>query len=303
MARPFVLGYNANDGRVEFETRGDAGLEGLSVAETQKSSSPVAAASALFILAAAALAYAIYYVGGVTGVRELLATVPYERIVADVSAMFRLDSSDGSSDGPATPELDLPKGMTPQFALRLWQEQLDSQKNIRHLVDGDMESIEVGEASYEGTSGEVVLTVRFKDGSSASGRLVFTEMGDAWYVSHISGLAAESGLARDTRESTGGPPATPLPALEDVDVGLLNAMIEEQRQSQAVFRDYLEGNVKRIVVKSIDRGPGTTSINVEMVEVAHNAEARIIAISDSSTDDAPWFLARFQKLRETPKLQ
>lgn len=303
MARPLVLRYNADDGRVEFGTRGDAGLEGLSVADMQKSSSPVAAASALFILAAAALAYAIYYVGGVTGARELLATVPYERIIADVSAVFRLESRDGSSDDSASPELELPKGMTRQFALRLWQEQIDSQKNVRHLVEGDMESIDVGEASYEGTSGEVLLTVRFKDGSSASGRLVFSEIGDAWYVSHISGIAAEEGLSRDTRESTGGPPTTPLPPLEDVDVGLLNTMIEEQRQSQAVFRDYLEGNVQRIVVKSIDRGPGTTSINVEMIEVAHNAEARIVAISDSSNTAAPWFLARFQKLRETPKLQ
>ena len=129
-----------------------------------------------------------------------------------------------------------------------------------------------------------------------------SQKGANWYVDHISGLGSpdSTGAAQDTEEPHTFPD-TSLPKLADVDVGVLNTIFAEQDKSQEVFLDYLDGNVDRVVVTDVKRGPGTATILATMHEETHTVEAQIVAITTDYRGKELWFLTRFSKLKTVPK--
>lgn len=257
------------------------------MAETQKRRSPVWMAVLLFLAAAAGLGAAFYFLDGMGIVSDLMG---WERD-ADAPADVSPPSVDATTT-PVTGGLRLPEGVDEEYALRLWQEQIDSQENIRKLVEGEITEFTFGKTSYDAYEGDVLLTAKMKGGASASGRLHMAKRGERWYVEYVSGLGA-SGVAT--------PPTTALPALEDVDVDVLNTVFAEQSDSQEVFEDYLAGNVVRVVMREVKPGPGTATILATMYEKDHTVDAEIVVISTEVDGEKMWFLSRFEKTAETPK--
>lgn len=263
----------------------------------QKRRSPVVPAVLLFAVSAAAFGFAFYYLDGVQYARSL-----YERVTAFLPAVGAEPTSTVEPTATAG-VLVLPQGVDEKFALRTWQEQVDSQANIKRLVDGEIAEMTFGQVAPGGYEGSVEIEVKFKDGTRAPGVLHMAKKGESWYFQHITGLrrGATGPLADTTQAGTDTPPVTPLPTLDKIDTGVLQTIFREQVRSQDVFRDYLQGNVRRVVITDIERGPGTATIRARMEEKEHTVDAQIVVITRTVDGKALWFLTKFTKVATVPK--
>lgn len=257
------------------------------MAETQKKRSPVMRAVLLLLAAAAVLGAAFYLLDGVSVVSDLLGWESGTNTSRSIAPPPRVDAT----RTPPASGLRLPKGVSETYALRLWQEQIDSQESIRKLIDGDIVEFTFGKSTYGNYAGKVLLTVKLDDGTSADGELRLAKRGAAWYVESIGRLGS-SGVATST--------VTPLPAIDDVHTDVLNTVFAEQGGSQEVFQDYLMGNVRRIVIREVKMGAGTATIIATMYEKDHTVDAEIVAISAEVDGEKMWFLSRFAKTAEIP---
>lgn len=191
---------------------------------------------------------------------------------------------------PAASELQLPEEMSEEFALRLWQEQVDSQKMITKLVSGELTELTISRVETSSSEAALSITAVLDDGTKVPGEIAFRRFGDSWYVSHISAV-------RDGRSMK---PDTPLPARDEVDVPLLNTIFSEQDQSRSVIDEYLTGEVYRITMDRVIPGPNTATIEVTMHEGHGTGYARIVAIEQEIDGKPHWFIARFVKTGHDP---
>lgn len=277
------------------------------MAETQKKRSPVILAVLLFVLAAIALGAVFYFFDGASVVK---AYTGFDLAGFDWFGLFASEEPEPGPGMPpgtttATPDpsagLQLPQGVSEEFALRLWQEQIDSQENIEKLVNGEVKELKIGVSEYDAYEGLTQVVAVFDDGTSAPGELHMAKQGENWYVRYLSGLRErDTGGSADTVNTDGGEPETPLPDIEDVDVAVLNTMFAEQDKSQEVFQDYLQGNVQRVVIREVQMGAGTATILATMYEKDHTADAQIVAVVSDVGGEETWFLARFEKTAEVP---
>lgn len=267
------------------------------MAETQKKSSPVALAVLLFLLASLLLCAAVYYFGGGRVASDLFGKA--RKVIASV----RDRGTGGGSREATVPPADaltLPEGVTQEFALRLWQEEVDSQANIARLMDGQLKELSfVTTTSVRGSEASLTMNAKFKDGTSAPGVLFMSKRGGNWYVKYLTGLRSPSmkGMARSTQIGRADvPPDTPLPKLEEIDKGVLTTIFAEQVKSQDVFEDYLATNVRKVVIDDVVRGPRTTTITTTMIEKQHTVRAQIVLVKTESRGKEAWFLTRFAKI-------
>lgn len=200
-------------------------------------------------------------------------------------------------------KLQLPAGMTEEFALRLWQEQIDSQPMIERLINGEVASLKIEKVEKRGDEARLRCLVKMSDGTTTPGVIGFRRLGDNWYVAYASrerqratGGGADGGGAGD-----GAPPSGPLPDLDDVDVELLSTMVREQIKSQSVIDEYLAGIVKEVFIEEVVPGPQTVTMTIEMDETHGDGYARLIAIKSDEADAREWFLARFIKTGDETK--
>ncbi len=233
------------------------------------------------LLAVAAFGYAFYALDGVALVSDLLG-------LTTSSQATERDPGEVSTE-PA--QLQLPDGMSEEFALRIWQEQVDSQVNIKRLVEGEVERIVVNDVAQAGDEATLEITAEFSDGSSLPGRLGMREFGDVWYFSYVSGMRAES---EDPTEAA--PPATELPAIEDVDVALLNTILEQQAASSAVLGEYASGAITDVRIDQIVPGTGNTTLKIVMNEDHEVGNGEVVVISKKIDGEDMWFIARFTKV-------
>lgn len=242
---------------------------------------PVALATFFLVAAFGAFAASFYLYDGVT-------------LVADyIDSAFTSATADTSR--PATGTVDaeqlvLPDGMPEEFALRLWQEQLDSQEMIGRLVSGEVKSLRVDRINRKDDDATLFVTVRTHDGEQVSGAIGLRRYSDDWYIAGVGAL-------RDGEVSA---PQSPLPKVEDVDIPLLNTMIAENMKSQNVIDEYLEGVVREVVIEDIAAGPQTVTMAVEMNESHGEGYANLVAIQEEIDGRAAWFLARFTKTGHNP---
>jgi hypothetical protein len=246
----------------------------------------VTLAAVFTLLAVVAFAAAFYLLDGMSLVEEYLAGPD---VVAD-------DERDPGSETPGSPvdadTLRLPEGMTEEFALRMWQEQIDSQANIVRLAEGDVSYIEFAGVDREGDSAILGITAGFTDGTSAQGKLGMDLIGEKWYFQWVSGLRGDGEAP---------PPDTPLPSVEDVDVAVLNTILEQQADSEATLREYAEGVVTKVRVEDVVRGPDTVTLHIEMEENHdHSGFGEVVLISKEIDGRKLWFVARFTKQGEKP---
>jgi hypothetical protein len=248
----------------------------------------VALAIVLLVIAVAAFAAAFYMLDGYALVQEYLGG---EIVQADDGPVpAQATESQTSPD-----ELNLPEGMPDEFALRLWQEQVDSRENIDKLFAGEIDRFEVTDTLQDGEEATLLVEAFFTDGTTAPGTIGMRRFGDIWYFAFVSGMrqSATGGSADSVSKSEGEPPAAPLPSPADVDVALLNTMIAEQAKSSAVTARYAAGAIDEIVVVGTEPGPNTATVSVDMGSDGETGPGDVIALLGESNGKDVWFIARF----------
>lgn len=239
----------------------------------------VVLAALAVVLAAAAFGVAFYLFDGVALVTELIAGE-----AGDPPAV---------SQPPATPDdrLVLPQGMTEEFALRLWQEQIDSQELIGRLVEGDISRLDISKVASDTNEATLTVSVTLSDKTKVPGVIGLRKFGDEWYVA----------FASQRRDGKIVRPIGDLPTVEDVDIALLNTILDQQQQSQEVISEYLGGTVTSLTLEKPTPGPNTVTLAVEMQETHGEGYARIVAIKSEKAGRPLWFLARFTKTGHDPE--
>lgn len=245
-----------------------------------------------FVVALAAFASAFYVYDGASLVREYLADASWPFAAGDTG-----EGPGSSDDATSTPdagagsgELRLPEGMPEEFALRLWQEQIDSQDNIRRLVDGEVISVAINDVQERGDRAVLGVDVRFKDATAAKGTLEMVRFGDTWYFARVTGLHPDAAVGD-----------TPIPKVDDVDVGVLNTILEQHQGSSQVLQEYADGVITKVVVNDIVTGPGTARLTLEMEQThPHVGWGDLVMISKEIGGETVWFLARFTKTQDVP---
>ncbi|MBE0416996.1 MAG: hypothetical protein IBX63_04455 [Coriobacteriia bacterium] len=276
------------------------------MADTQKRGTPVPIAVLLVVLAAAVLAASAFYaLGGGDLITALFARSPQVKqgsvvpVKPTPSPKPTLGSEPESLPSAEPQGLDLPSGMTERQALRLWQEQVDSQANIVKLVDGKVRELTFQAAEEDGDRASVRFRATFSDGSSAPGTFVMSKSGDLWFLEYVSGMRRTSdvGALSDTvNRGRGEEPKTSLPDPDEVDVEVLNAVLDAQAASQHVFEDYLSGNMERVVVDDVKKGANTATIKLTMHEADETVKAEVVCLSREFRGERLWFLAAFERV-------
>lgn len=250
------------------------------------SRAPVALWGLVLVLSLAVFAGAFWYLDGTSVVSGLF---------SQVMALIQPSDPSSSSARPAAsiePTLTLPAGMPEEFALRLWQEQLDSQATIRKLVDGQIVALTVKSVDVVGDEARLDSVVSFSDGTSASGVIGMRRFADNWYVAYADAGRGDAAAP--------GPGSAPLPAIETVDVRLLNTILAQQVKSKDNLQEYVDGKVKKVTITGVKAGPNTATIKLDMDEDHEEAYADLVAIKQKVGSEDAWFLARFVKTGTSP---
>jgi len=257
---------------------------------TQPSTSrrPVALAAIFFVVTLCAFGAAFYLYDGAILVKDY---IPSD--LAELWTGAQATPVAGASSATNTRTVDglvLPEGMPPEFALRLWQEQVDSQSTIARLAEGEVASLRVNDVTVRGDDAELAVTIAFNDGVTGDGVIGLRRFGDTWYVA----------FARANRGGGLLSASEPLPSIDEVDIAVLNTIIAESQKSAANAREYVEGHVQSVKVEGVQKGRDTATIAVEMNEDHEHGYANIIAIRTEQEGNPMWFLARFTKTGSKP---
>lgn len=250
------------------------------------SRSSVALAGVFVVLALMAFGAAFYIFDGAGIVLDA-----YETAVAALSPQPTPEPQAPPKSQEAT--LVLPAGMPREFALRLWQEQVDSQDMIAKLREGDVTSLKVAGVEKSSDQAKLNVVVTLKDGSSAPGIIGFRRFGDQYFVAY----------ATSDRGTLAGKPDSDLPAIEDVDVELLNTILAEQVKSKANIDEYLAGRVMQVNIEAVKPGPNTATVEVEMDEDHEEGYADVVLIKSGEAREELWFIAKFLKTGSEPLKQ
>ncbi len=261
-----------------------------------KKKTPVVLAVAFLVLALAAFAAAFYYFDGMSAIDSLMGT----DVTADDSANTSdRTSQDSTSTGPAFTAnedgLMLPEGVSEEFALRMWQEQVDSQTNIDRLFDEKIEKVVITDVDQDEDVAVLKMRADFLDGTSADGIIRMEKHGEYWFFTYVTGLRQSStgGLADTVASGEDVPPPTPLPDIEDVDVDVLNTIIAQQVDSEDILDAYAEGDIEEISFGEVTEGPGTKTLSVVMKTGDGEVAGDIVALSREMDGEQFWFIAKF----------
>jgi len=242
---------------------------------------PVLLAGALLVIAAAVFGVAFYFYDGMSVAQEIIATLSGSTTL-------------GTQPEPASAAevLELPKGMPQEFALRVWQEQADSQRAIAPLVGDKVDSLKIDKVTVTGDVAKVDATLAFKDGTKAPGVIGLHRYADTWYVTYVSANAStDEGQQAESK----------LPDVSGVDVTLLNAVMAEQAKGRPVTQDIIDGRIDLLKTGTVRSGPNTVTIPLVMKGEGSDRTADLIAIRSESNGKEFWFLARFNETGSTVK--
>lgn len=247
------------------------------------SRTPILLSAVAVLLAAAAFAAAFYYFDGVAAVNGLVSSVlPGERTSAAVNP-----SPAATSEQPT-----LSASVPEDFALRLWQEQVDSKVMIDKLVAGDIESLRISRVESSSNDATLHVSVALSDESDATvdGVIGLRRFDDEWFVAYAS-MERDGVFTQAT---------SPLPSVDDVDIELLNAMFAVQGENQGVFDEYVDGTVNSVTLKTPQPGPNTVSIDAVMHEDHGTATAQLVVVRSEFKGKSYWFITRFEKTGHDP---
>lgn len=250
----------------------------------KQSSAPsksVMVAGAFVLLAGILFALAFYYFDGAQMGRGVI-----DGIVAAVQPPQELAPSPPPAEPTRAEALQLPTGMPESFALRIWQEQVDSQRTIERLVKGEVVSLRIADVSVRGDEAVLTAEMQMRDGATIPGAIGMRRFGNVWYVAYATADRTEADVA---------PKETPLPTLEEIDVPLLNTIVAEQAKSADITQEYVDGTVRRVNVGEVRPGPNSATIELQSKESSEYASADLIAVKGKAAGKELWFLVRFMK--------
>jgi hypothetical protein len=158
-----------------------------------------------------------------------------------------------------------------------------------------VERLTIAEVTTAGDEAILSITADFSDGTSAPGTVGMRKYGDVWYFAYVTGMrrGATDGSADTVAEDDGGPPESPLPSVEDVDIELLNTMLAEQAASASITERYANGSIDSVAVLGAQDGANTRSIEVQMAGSDATVSGQVIGIVSSEETGEMWFVARF----------
>lgn len=250
-------------------------------------SKAVVISSIALILAAVALGAALYYLDGIRVVSEFVST-QWSRILGSQAVPTGSSAVTATPDAISSTRLELPSGMPEEFALRIWQEHLDSQKMIKLLAQGDVTRLDISSVETKGDRSTLKVRALLEDGTDVSGQIRMSRFSGVWYVASVS--AGQNVKAPDS----------PLPGLGDVDIQLLNTIIAEQSKSRATTQEYVDGLVTRVDIGSPELGDKAVRIPVTMYEDHETASGDLVLVSYDDQGTDIWFVARLVKTASEP---
>lgn len=254
------------------------------------------------VLALAAFAAAFWYFDGMTYLDEYLVGLAPDDTGTGGSAGRGGETTSTPGSAEPTDTLVMPEGMTQAFALRVWQEQLDSQAVISRLAEGRVKEMAITRVVTSSVDATLQVMVTFTDGSKGPGVFGLRRIGSDWYFAFVNSTRSSvaTGYASSVSLDDGVKNRTSLPDLDDVDFALLNTILVQQKASSRIIGEYVDGKVMRIVAEAPRKGSHTITVPIVMYEDHETARADLILIEDSSGDEPRWFIARFTKTGSVP---
>lgn len=239
-------------------------------------------ASATLVVAGAVLAWAWLAFDGTGLVAGLLDRQSLSQVVPPAAAK------------PSQPEpvaLSLPTGMPEAFALRLWQEQVESQRMIARLVEGEISSLEVTGVTTEGDHATVKVEVAETGGTRLPGTLGLRRFAERWYVADVSAGSEAQQKSDDS----------PLPEVADLDIAALNTILTQHEAHSDLLDSLASGEVKRIIVKDATPGPNTATIALDIVSDGATRGGDLVVVRSESGQGAVWVIARLVESEPSAK--
>lgn len=202
------------------------------------------------------------------------------RRVMTASMLLAVLAFGSSVAGAAT--LKLPTGISKTAAYRMYSEQVDSQRNITRLVDGEMSSFDILGRTVTSTAATFRIKVRLANGASALGVMTFKKYNNKWYFDSIKRATVVSATGRQ---------------VTDPDVGVLNTMLEQQTANQDVLGKLVNGTYTRVTLGAPDPGFNSTVVPVTFSGSKANQKGEITAIKRAVKGKQYWFLVSFAAVK------
>ena len=251
----------------------------------------VGLAAGLVVVTALLFAGAVFAAGGIQGVMEILGLSPPEQAevvdMGEVPPRPELADEESSEDaenedGSDADVLATAAGAVPTEAREaMYREQLQSQTQIKKLVNDEVAEISFGTAVTAPSEAEIPLTVTYRSGDKLSGTLVLANSEGLWL---FSSLTADEN--------------TPVIDSAEYDTYLVDTIVEQQATASnqtLVTTGLINGGFERARVDGVTEGAGTVTIELTLLGGELNDQAaRFVCIKDDQNGTARWFLTRFE---------
>jgi len=247
------------------------------------------------VLALAAFVGAIIYAGGfgqvltLTGLDDAFSGLFNSSGSASVTATAgaattppaSTTTTTSGSGGAAASELGIPDEALEQ----MYKEQLQSQENLKRLVDGEVTTLELGTADVSGDTAYVPVTVSFTDGTRLSGQLHLERFSGKWYFYSIR--------ANATRSDDVSYP-------DGIDEDVVSTIVEQQATDASqdyINRAILQGGFDSGQISAVKKGSGTAKVELTLSGGPMDQEkSQFVLVRKVAEGSTYWFVARVESL-------
>lgn len=195
----------------------------------------------------------------------------------------------------ANPAGGFPEGVTEDFALQVWGEQAASYRSLGSLADGRVVSASIDSVEQGSGRASANLTVRFKDGSSGQGVVVFGQRGGKWYFQQLVGKGSDSSGGDASVLGTRGNTTPQLASPDQVDMGLLKAMLNEMADNQKILSGIIDGTFKSIEVVDTSSTNDGAAVDIRLTDGQTPVAGRILMTRVQREGQDLWFVTSFQE--------
>ncbi|MDA3935828.1 MAG: hypothetical protein PF636_03035 [Actinomycetota bacterium] len=267
----------------------------------------------LFVVAGVIFGATFIWLGGATGVAEILDGV-YERVelalgsrdqaepviepatieeptstalvpTASAEETPAVDSSETTAvvePDPAAPvPTAVPASLPAEAQSRMYREQLQSQQSLGNLAAGEIASARMGTTSVSGDTASVPLTVTYRDGGSISGTMSLRRYSGLWYFYSLYSSGADDSAKPQNVDSSV--------------VSVITSAQGEAGTQQLLANGVVANGFQTVRVDGVSVGSGTATVNVTLLGgTMDRRAARFVMISKVDSGHKLWFLTRFE---------
>jgi hypothetical protein len=236
----------------------------------------------VLLLAAGALAGAVWYAGGA----DVLSQVG-----GLTGSLFGGSPSGSGGQKPAVPVPSASASATPTSSLppeaqqRMFTEQAESREPLTALVEGRISSLKSDVAQRDESSAAIPVTAYFDDGSKLSSFLHLKRFGDSWYFFSLSGTDED-----ESKEKF---------ASKAFDSGVVSTITQQQAlpgTQEVLTAGVLDGGYRSVTIDGVTMGARTATVDVTMSGGTEpESKGRFVCISKTDGATTYWFVARFEK--------